>query len=50
MKVDRYAYTNNFEHLRLHLGTEFQLDLSYKMIVYTYLPNDQHDQYMYHHH
>ncbi len=25
MKVDRCAYTDNFEHLRLHLGTEFQL-------------------------
>ena len=29
MKFDRYAYTDNFEHLRLQLSTEFQLDLNY---------------------
>ncbi len=47
MKADIYAYTDSLEHLRLHLGTEFQLDLSYKMIVYTYLPDDQHGRYTY---
>ncbi len=29
------------------IGTEYQLDLGYKMIVYIYLLGDQHDQYKY---
>ncbi len=46
MKADRYAYTNSVQHLRLHLGTEFQLVLIPTSTSSTYLPDDQHDRYI----